>query len=673
MQQQISVSQPMHAYLSIRTDAPPHMPPPASYAHLPVNIQQWIPTIAAAAANEIQRAAAQQSNPIRMAAFNIYARDQFRNPEFEFLVIAIGEYLTLGQVKRAFADPGTVINSSVEQIVRYLSGLVAAGLPGMQQMVDYNTWGQVQRDIQDWNRIYSEIQTLKAGGQVNPAGMMPAGQPQQSWTFAPGVQAQGMNFGSGYSQNFGNMGGGQAGFFQQPGRSGGLNLPPGQVGSSSVGAKYDTPVIRSKNFTPVESDTGFAPQPSAAAAPFPAGGDSFVLMATPAGPSPAPAPLESAALDSNEIPAAGNWHRWRPSADYPYPPAFKSGEEELFFQFQPNGTIKPILRKRSTTMDAAVHSTATVFGLKPPGLAVKPVAQVLAQIEEGTKEMVAQLQDLPARERAEEEKIVLFVDEQYMPVFNEETALFLGRMRRLEVNHEKLPFVFRAYANVSQPVACEKDENDLIKKYAGAGTFEKLQEYLNEDSGKISAELWNVCNDKITRVVNRVLQQNLTIPSESLHIESFASDAKDLIEALGRSFGVAVQRGFLKHQAKIIMAVFQPADEQARISWNNDFVADLKLPEGVTAAVTYVASLVTFTYLDCNVYELGVDLAPNVGSVIYEDQAPVIYKVIASIFDDEMRANVPHDRHLIVLNDGRVLEAAQGYLMEAAYLLKLVK
>lgn len=324
-------------------------------------------------------------------------------------------------------------------------------------------------------------------------------------------------------------------------------------------------------------------------------------------------------------------------------------------------------------MDAAVHSTATVFGLKPPGLAVKPVAQVLAQIEEGTKEMVAQLQDLPARERAEEEKIVLFVDEQYMPVFNEETALFLGRMRRLEVNHEKLPFVFRAYANVSQPVACEKDENDLIKKYAGAGTFEKLQEYLNEDSGKISAELWNVCNDKITRVVNRVLQQNLTIPSESLHIESFASDAKDLIEALGRSFGVAVQRGFLKHQAKIIMAVFQPADEQARISWNNDFVADLKLPEGVTAAVTYVASLVTFTYLDCNVYELGVDLAPNVGSVIYEDQAPVIYKVIASIFDDEMRANVPHDRHLIVLNDGRVLEAAQGYLMEAAYLLKLVK
>lgn len=655
--------------MPINVNNPPFVP---DLPQLPQEVQSAIPWTAGAVANEIVTNA--DSNPLRRFMFNQMAENNFMNGNFAGLVNGVLEYAILNTMKGMNFEQA--LQQAVVGIPKAYACMNVYAFPLLQNFVTADRGPEVTEAAQWFNNISAEIAASR-----------------NRWTRAPMMQQQQSNSFSMTGFGGGNTMGAGGGWNQGGGMNQGPNLrglsttrtfggdgpmrQPGQVGSG-VGAKYSSTAAASPAVgNPTASTRTWASKEvTRPGQPVGQGSAQQVLS------QGAFAPITVAAgQNTNQpnvqevqelIPAKGNWHRWKPSEKYPYVPAFDPAVKELYFRLDGEGNLEPVLEERKSNVDYDRHALSS-FGNSPAAQRLVKPGEVLPKIEKATQELEASLDaGLPSADNSIEiEKPIASLaplDSQSLDIM-----IVQGDVERLAAGKGTPPEIFRAYGRAAEPIVVSRNVDEELKKYQECKTFEELKSALNGDVNLVPPNFWHACNRRATEMVNRLLNQNMSFPTRKLSIESFVEDITDLIKILGDQYGAAFQTAFLKHQAKFIRGTFVMPSETHMKEWTEEYLSAGYFEAGLRPALAFPCYEVSFTYLNCLSHELGVELAVGVGAVVNSDELPVLYKVLDNVFQDADSRASDITRHLIIMNDGRVLEAARGFLYEDVYLLAIIK
>lgn len=656
--------QPQQQPLNVSISNPPWVPP----IQVDPALQQYLGVIAGALAVEIQNKA--QLNPLRMFMFNQFVQNNYMNAEFQSLVSGVCDYAMVGMMERAYPNLEEAIKDGIIRLAQAYAAVNVRTFPALEGYVDPQMVQEVRQSVAWFDGVAAKIASAKRGastgmgwgGQQQPAGwgnQQPAGwgQPQANAAWGGRWGGGGQPQASYSSMSGGQRAAGSSGLFVS---SGATQLPPGQVGRPTMGSD--------------RWGSGSA-QPS-----FPQSGNVFPAAAAQEA-LRQPYETKEQQLQTNneqadqigtEVPAAGNFSQWAPSAKYPYLPAYNPAKQELYLRNEGNGIIQPILKNKDSQVDYDRHATSNTFGPIPTTVNLNKPEEVLGRIQAGADKLT-EAQAKP-KDVAQTSVVGTVIKEGTIAETSEAAAILIGSLNRLLAMQDgKMPDAYRACARVAEPIVSLSEENSVVEEYAKANTFFQLRDKLKATAASASPALWNACNNKATAMVNRLLKQNLSLPE--WEISNFVLDIEDLINALRVRYGEVIPAALLRHQKDNIDANFQLMYPDIAVRMTQSFLDDNKPAEGAPSPqITYLASDYTFTYLNCLAQELDVELGENhLGVAVKQENTPELHSVLENLFNDARENGGDFDRHLLITNDGHILEAAMGYLAEEAYILTLVK
>lgn len=662
----------------------PSMPPP----YVPAvsqdpQIQSMVPLIALTACSEIQSQAQQQpNNPLRVHMFNLYTQNNFQNEQFEALIAAATDFVWVYVMKGAFRTVEEAIQDCVPKMVAMLAAMQLRQYPALEQYTNPTMQYSVNELMGHFQTLSNEIRAAKARMPQQPQqsggwnqqqnwnqpqtgwNQQPSWnqQPQQSWSQQPSRQ-WGPSGGAAWqppSPQPTPLGGGNSTLF-----GGGSAQPQSFAGSAEKPAmsagRFDQSVLR-QPFEPRKEETvQQAPAPVAPTAP-------------PIQPAPQPT--------SQLIPAAQV--RFRPTKDNPYVPAYNPLEFELFFEPQPDGGMKPKLQPRSEKLDYERHAVSTTFGPRARELDTSKQAQVLERIQKGVESINAPQEQPETGEVADDEVTLPFyaMTRENLLLDSSETLVWLtaGLERMGQRVDERIPDIYRVWAKVAEPIVGLQDETPFVRNFASCESFLDLRDKLNAAVNRISSGLWGAAEMRMTRAVNRMLKQNLSIPK--LSIDSFTADIEDLLKLLENRYGELITGAIKKHEAEVIRQVFGCLCDAEAEALSESHIDPKDYPEDAQPRVTYLSSAQSFTLLNCRAHELNIELAADVGAFVHPRATPVMHALLKGLFDAahevELAASkqgmeCEFHRHLIRTADGRILEATRGFLSDDHFLLTLVE
>jgi hypothetical protein len=637
---------PQQQQLNLNLNNPPYVPEYNGDQYL----QQIAPFVAAALAMEIQQNMGK--NPLRMFMFNQYGRDGFRNADFHAIVVATLDFITLEMVNRRYQTAEAAAAQCVPALVEMMCALNLRNFPGLEAYIDQNMVNPLRNLIATFDQLANAITQMKNQASGGGGGWQ---QQNQNWQ----QQSPRSGFSGNQQQNQGNhswrnsgpsqVGGTSSSLFSSSGSSGqtfgggnagGGTVSPGKYGATSTASETVAQPFISRKEAVMETTATVVDTPI------------FTQQPT-------------------EVLASSGLIKWKPSARWPYLPAYTPSKQELYFTIQADGTVEPIIKERNdAVMDYDKHATVASFGPVPKNLDLSGAQATMANIEQGIKQLNG------ATERAAEEsatdtpEITTFVNRQVLLDTCENSAWFRGAMLRLTAPKDEVPAVYRTYALIADPVISLKDESDVIQNFSKSSTFIELREKLTAAIPEVSTELWSTANMKATTAINRVIAQNMSIPD--LTIDSFVVDIQELIEHLGNKFGDNIQQAFLKHQRTLINSMFQ-SFEDATEDMSVNLFEGLNFPDGVEPKITFIASKYSLTYLNCISHELDIALTQGIAVGVMKALSPVMNELLVGLFKDAEEHGDLFYRHLLRTNDGRILEATRGYIGDDFYLLTLVK
>lgn len=659
-------------------------PPPIEVSD---HVRPWLADIATMAANEIQTAAQQNPNALRIFMFNQMAVNNFSGMDFQVLVAGICDFLAV-QIYQT--NNPNAVGAKIQEYISQLVSMYAARNAAVYPELYARLQPQQQMDVQNLQRSFevigAQVTTMKTQiqqrMQPNMGGMGGMGNPQAARLMSNYVSPFGNMPGN--APVGGGMGGmGSTGMMPSSGPSMfNTNQPSGsfnQQGNRQLAAgerwsrqTHGTQQQQTTQQPPVQQQqttqgTHAVEQPFASSTRWGQG------SATPAASvQEAVDTARAAAQESSEpilIPAKGNENLWRPSEDNPYLPAYDPNRFELFFKSLPDGTLKPTLKKKEPPVDYDRHSTKSIFGQLPKPIQPSQPAQVMEKIDAGVTQLNKDLASV--KDDQYEKYKATHVKKTVIAEISEESAIFVGTYDRLASNNGDIPNVYRAYARVATPIISFDDDEGAIRKFAECKTFAELREDMMLAVESMSQYGWLTCHNKITGAINRGLRQNLSLPA--LSIDSFVDDIGDLVTALGNRYGGAVQEAFLKHQGDVIKATFQLMYEDSAEQMTAVYKGETQFPDNMEPRIAYLSSDLSLTYLNCLSHELDLDMIPMVAATVTEDLTPLLYKVVSSLFKDVRSQGNDFDRHLIITNDGRQLEATTGWLGQDFFLVTVAK
>jgi len=621
-----SCDQFQNQFLNITLNNPPYVP---QYQGLP-QIQQIAPVVAAAAALEIQQNA--QKNQLRVFMFNQYSQNNFANQDFDALVTVTLDYITMELMNHRYPSAEMAMQEAVPFIVGLLCAVNVQIFEALQQYVQPQLTQGIRNDIAQFQQIASAVKNMRMQMNSGMNVQQPYQQPMAGFN-ARGTMAP--------------VGNGNTGLF-----SGGQSMNTfGRASDSTVGS------------TKYGNDTA-----------------TVDVLRQPFNP-------RGATVTTNEIPnvidkpirkqvlAATSGISWKPLKDVQYLPAYNPTTHELYYVVDGDNNILEItLKERAVPlMDFERHSLSTVFGPVPKGADFSNAKEVFANISEGIRKINNAVEIINADEHDEHSdvpEVTTYIQKEVIAETSLQVAWLYGSLSRLQAPAE-IPDVYRCYARIAEPIITNVDENSHVINFASAKTFIELREKIDSSIDEISSELWGACNIKMTKLINRIIKQNLAIPK--LSIGSFVSDIQDLIEYLGTKFGQTIQDAFLRHQRDHIAATFQLMYPESAAIMTADFLEERQFVN--TPNITYLASVYSLTYLNCTSHELNVELAKETAAAVMESELPIVYSMLKGLFVD-VENHTEHsyfDRHLVRTTDGRVIEASRGALNCDVYLLTLVR
>lgn len=610
-----------YSFININPNSPPYAP--QVQAIVPV-VTPYIPYLCGLLINEIQAKA--QVSALRVYMFNLCAPNQFGNQAFDEIAqtaIEVACYLVATQNMQV----QQAVQTAATEIPTMLAAVNCRTYPELTQYLgDQNVINSVQAIIQKFDTLGREIQNWKASMQqqqfqVNSNVYQPPGQ---------------QNFGGG--ANFNNA-------------------------VSTSGATF-TAAVR-----PVV-------QNAAPAAAF-----------TPTAFTPAAQTQQGYAMEQNDLVdpngavfQAADIHDWKPNlVKEPYFLAFDPKKVHAEFLIEADGTTTSNYReKNEEEMEYDRHAMPTTFGNKPAFLDIANATKTMAKIASGIKKLNKEVEEVAEGSTA----LTTFIAPDWQFELSETAAWLQANLVRLQqpVGEAGRPDVYRVYSRIADAVITLEDESPVVIQLAKSKTFVGLREKMQSLGGEITLELYNVINMRMTQLVNDKLALGCGLGRKQLQITNFCDDIGAVVDILSNDYGDVVRDAFLSGQMNdIAMALQTPASSTAEAK-TDQILAGMNFPEDKRPHVTYVATNFSMTFLDCQSWEIDVQIGyDGMPARLEKVVAPIFYDLVKDAFDDAERfdsedmKNLAIGRWLFRTRDGRYLEAVRGKLMENSYLITLIK
>ena len=611
----------------------------------PDYLMQLVGPIAGAAAQEIETLA--QQNHLRTFMFNLYSQNNFNNQAFVEMVTFIVDFVGMrlqanyNNIPNGMQDLYAFGISVVPEIVTWFCSYQVQAFPPLGQLCDQVMMNAAIVTINNFMQARNEVANYR--GRTSPQGQMGGGGMAVTRFNQPPM---GGGMSSGYSSNIrssggpiGGVGAGATGIFN--------NSNQQTLGRSMGGAatpRFDKPVQQNQNIVtePVRMDT-----------------------------------VQEEVTNQNLITvnAPSTKYKWSPQSEMRYFPAFNplTHEAKYVYDIEKGKVVGIELTTLSEPiMDYERHRIVTSFGPLPKDIDLRNTQEKMRLIRTGIDQLNEASNLMREAESSDainkDPDIVTYIKPEVLAETSLQVAWLEMAVERLQKEH--VPDVYRAYARIAEPLVSNSDESDMVAYYASSKSFIELREKLDNTVNEVSPELWNIANRKMTKLVNRLLKQNLSIPT--LSIDSFVHDIQDLMNVLLDKHGQLIYDALLKNQREYINAMFQPMYPEVAEEMSNQFFSEKQFAEGNQPKITYVCSTYSLTYLNCTAHELNLELEPTVSSAVTESFLPVMYKLLHGLFNDSHASFSLFNRHLIRTNDGHVMEATKGAVGDDVYLLTLI-
>lgn len=630
------------------------------------NIQQYLPTIAAACAMEIQNNATR--NNLRVFMFNHFSRNQYNNAEFAGLVTMVVDWLTLKMMRNEYPSIDVAAGDWIPKLVEQTAAAQVSIWPDMARVVDPSTHNVINIMVNSYNSVMNDIRNAQQSQNNNGNNWSGNNNSNNNW-----------NNNNGNTNNNNNWNGNGSG------------------GNSSANRQWNGQTVRATNSGSGNNHNPMFTNQTNAQASTVAGGtvnDRFARQYSgkfAADASAAPQTLEvnfpsafaaSPVVEQETIietntpsiePVIGSKLKWRPSASQPYPMAYNPRKFIAYYQQTPSGDTVVVITERSSEMDYNLHTIpSTQFGPVPKNYNALQAVDAFKRIQKGVKEIVFEKDAINnyIPESDSVAPVAKLVREDWIASTSESSAWVTGALERMRLaKGEQLPGVYRIKAMISTPLISTTDETDTLRRFGDSFTYVELREKMRAVHGNVSPALWRLCEKKMTEHINHVLVHNLSIPE--LLIESFCDDIEDLYAVIVKKFGQGVKDAFLKYERMNIERMFVLPDDEQKATVKEMLMPVEPYPDNMQPEITLVMTHCTMTYLDCNSHDLEVEMDARVASGILVESHPLLHSIVSDLFEEVTLKDL-FSHHFIRTNDNRVLEVTRGYIGSDFYLIKLI-
>jgi hypothetical protein len=688
--------QPTHPFVALDLNQP--NPPFVPHYQCEPWLQDYSHYAAALLVLELQ--AGCQRGPLRIFTYNMMAHNNYQNPDFLTLFGATMDYVAMNLYQNKFRDPSEALVQLAPQMVTMYVAQVLTFFRPLENWIDQQQYVAINDTILFLQKVQHALELFR---QQNPcygygqpirrqwvAQQQPQQQYQQHTQYGGGGgQGPGMRF-PGHNPLASAAGGGvatlsapapRAGTMQGGGRFGG--------GGEQSDSPYAQMLKDSKSRQPQQQDVvdvNFTE---------PQGGDLLRPPFTPRTQTEmnhqqqAAGPQIDLEADGSFLVLEGmSQYAWKPSERQAYRPAFHPSHQIRYHRVYPDGTVVvEVQEKHPTDMDFDQHNQAnSVFG-KPRDGVTYDVARSNQAFARGATEFAERMnwtiqaqqhgdtdEGRAASDKANAEpQAVVVVSDTWLTDVSETSLMLTTGLRRLARAAEgTAPDVFRMYGYVAEPVICEKDQSEVIKSLAQAGSYRELAQRLDEvtqagaDVGLVEAIV-----RRTIVLLNRVLALSLSIPPDELALGTdFDVATVDALEGVLRdTYGPVVYNAFKSKERNHIASIFQGVEAEDVGKHLRDLYLDgILYPEGKQPYLALLVARESFTVLDVYAAELDLDLDADTGSLISKENCGDVFQVLSDLFA-RLPRNMPFYRHLLQTNDGVLLEVVEGDIGTDAYLI----
>lgn len=370
----------------------------------------------------------------------------------------------------------------------------------------------------------------------------------------------------------------------------------------------------------------------------------------------------------DRLPAFQFLGAWLPSVQAPHPLVINLRQELFYDMDKANKVVFPAVVEKENVLNYYDHESM-VFGKMP-----KDASRYES---DGINPRISELHDAVVNPsvsyniEGNENPVVyhrrIEVPEVMKSFSIKETMLFLNYRRFVHESSQVMGDKTQAVdlvsgsASVIEVILCTEVELGLLEELREVTSFTKLADRMRVLSRKLSSEVFLQVDRYLTKAVNRMLRQNLSIPF--LKISSFTSDWLELLQVVTTDVGETFRDAIAKHQEKELKMLFNNDSE------TETFVLS-QMPENGHSA--FIMAMPTrLMYIKEVSFNLDLDMVPDVASQLLSSSHPFFHDLAQDLL--VKNGAEKHGRFFIQTADMRTIEASRSYVSEDAILLRVIQ
>lgn len=616
---------PQQQPLQFNVMSPPFVPP---VPYCPPHIQQLLPAIAAAVANEA--ASTCNMHPGRMFLYNQLASNNFANNHFALVVTTVVDILMLNLQKNINSFPEQGLNKAVQDAMILFTSLVFHEFQALTSVTPPEIVFEANKNLQTYFSLSNEIASMKNQMFTNQnAGF---NQPRMFNPSFQNVVSQPM-----MQRNYGTPG---------------INTAINQPGNASIFTRNNT----QQNVVVVNNDSNTKYHHL----------NRRVNVIGQSGPQEVTQVTEVATPKE-----AKRITDWFPSMQQNYPLTINPYRSKLVLEETTRNGFKvmKIVPLEEFEMDRSKHvitSMSQVMTSRIPDTyrtREESLEDNVRKIFRINKEDVDSYTRDETKEEPSSKELLSYINPEWVYESFIDASIFSGKLQQHSHSlNDPECSIYRIYRIIGNPIICSEDHTDFINELSLCKSFKELSLILFQTISDhlTSQSLLKLCYgiEKIlTKEVNHVLRNKMSIPA--LSIDSFIDDVNTIPDFLQNNLGEIYKTAFLKLQPTYISQIVSgPTSESEKII-ECCIVEESHNPN---VKVNFINHSYSITYLSVQDSEIGIEPFSECASAILETEHPLMYEVVSGIFNQDKEIDNESLHNLIVTADDVIYEVQKGII-----------
>lgn len=630
-------------------------------------LMQWLPLIAYEAINTLQTDA--QRSGLRMFLYNQMSYNGYQNQDFHEFVTRLADLVNLIMLARGGQDVQRTIQEAALMYTKYKSADNCLKYPAL--MAGFPQSDAMQIDFEH-KRFLQTVQQMEMTLQRNSGNQMGYQQPMQN---------------PGYGQPIGGFGGQQqpqpyrppmnqlAQPYTPPG--GGRFNAPGQSTNwrdNGPATPFSSPAGLYHNQPPEATDTGkWSNQPPFNANKFTTSSAPEVTLAIAArteaiptqtapgvqSPVTSMAPPEPA-KSSNAgllVKAGDPGVDWVSSEKYPYTFAFNPNRSQIYYRFDEDGKMQPILTKKEISpMDRQIHLATP--SIAPSWSTAIPTEATVFDSDSAIVSTYQKLEDLVQVEHVPPLATAISNVEHIA-----KAKVAVDSNAHITLPKNKRPAFIMFPGVTVDTVAVQPQGIAVVEKIVETPTVNNIAavlETLTDDAAlgnTPNQKLKRAINRRLTARVNKFIKKELALTSGS--IGNYEEDIRDLGPYLASQFGAATAKIFNDAHPRLVKEALTFATGSSAISIEDTYFDFVPKKEDQLVSQISFLDFNQYLYIDLTSIDLALDLATLKSAVgLLESELPLVYALAKKALTGE--EGISLHNYYLVTSDDVVFEVTRG-------------